>query len=555
MATVPGEAGRPAPPRETPAWVDPLASALGEALPRLLGTAADPLLVELIQLLTAALERGEIAVRLAGAAPPWVGAEAWPHGHRLALERSPLAAAPDGPLVLEDDQLAWRRWHERRCTVIAALLARLASPPDLPPLPQTPASPSAPGPARPSPAAPATPGPHRLDPQQEAAVAAVLRQRLVVLQGGPGTGKTSTVVRMLEAVLAREPGCRIQLAAPTGKAAARLRLASGGRHPCGTLHRLLESRGGRFARHRHHLLALDLLVIDEVSMVDLELMAAVLDALPSQARLVLVGDPAQLPPIAPGAPLLELQRPEYRRALAPALVTLGTTHRNNGAIARLAEALREPDGEGDPLPRLRPQLQLLTPADNLRWLEASPPALPEPLLERLRRHQQTLAQLAQACHPDAVDSWRPLLAERDRLLVLTPLRRGRWSVEAIHRSLLGPGAEGGPWAWPLGTPVLCCRNRSEWGLANGDLGVVVAGSPDPLLLFGDGDQPLWLHPAQLAGAVEPALALTVHKAQGSEAAELIVLVGSTQADRRLLYTALTRARQQALLITAAAGES
>ena len=107
-----------------------------------------------------------------------------------------------------------------------------------------------------------------------------------------------------------------------------------------------------------------------------------------------------------------------------------------------------------------------------------------------------------------------------------------------------------------GTPWVCCRNRGEWGLANGDLGVRVegpgeGGSSEPLLLFGDGDAPLWLHPSQLAGGVEPAFALTVHKAQGSEAAELIALLGPPPTDPRLLYTALTRARQQALLITAA----
>jgi len=543
MAGASSPAGQAMAPREGPAWVEPLAEALAEALPRLAGTTADPLLGELIHLLTAALERGEIAIQLDGPAPPGVRADAWPAGHRRAVATSPLASDPEGPLVLHGERLAWRRWQERQESVIAGLLARVGAPGRT---------------CQPPPAE----DPHRsrrpgLDPQQRQAVAAVLSQRLVVLQGGPGTGKTSTVVRMLEAVLAQEPTCRIQLAAPTGKAATRLGQACGGAHPCGTLHRLLESRGARFQRNRLRPLAVDLLVVDEVSMVDLDLMAAVLDALPEPARLVLVGDPAQLPPIAPGSPLLELQAAPIQQALGPSLVTLRTTHRNDGAIAEVAAELRRVGGGGDPLASLGPRLRQLGADDNLLWREAPGPALPEPLLVRLRAHQRSMANLAAVCHPEAPDNAPSLLAERDRLLVLTPLRRGRWSVEAIHRALLGPAAEAGPAAWPLGTPVLCTRNREEWGLANGDLGVRVAGKtaegrPQPLLLFGDGDGPLWLHPAQLAEAVEPALALTVHKAQGSEAAEVIVLMGAGAVDARLLYTALTRARRQALLITAAA---
>ena len=158
-------------------------------------------------------------------------------------------------------------------------------------------------------------GPLPLDAQQRQAVATLLHQGLVLLEGGPGTGKTSTVAGMIAALRAREPGARIHLAAPTGKAAARLRAATGGTLPCTTLHRLLESRGERFGRHRGRPLDLDLLVVDEVSMVDLGLMGALLEALPDACRLVLVGDPAQLPPIAPGAVLQELQRPDRRDRL------------------------------------------------------------------------------------------------------------------------------------------------------------------------------------------------------------------------------------------------
>jgi exodeoxyribonuclease V alpha subunit len=418
-----------------------------------------------------------------------------------------------------------------------------------------------------------------------------LAKGLVLLEGGPGTGKTSTVAAMISAVQQHCPQARIHLAAPTGKAAARLGQASGDRHPCSTLHRLLEQRGDRFLRNRHHPLRLDLLIVDEVSMVDLELMAALLEALPASCRLVLVGDPAQLPPVAPGAVLAALQRPAPRAALGETAVRLETTYRHAGAIAAVAATLRQwagaegPDAPKVPggealLEQLHPQLQLLGQDDNLQWLEVPwtgwSASLPEPVRQRLQQHRLQLAELARRAGAqgagaqgagdqkatDQAAAVEALLAQRDRLLLLTPQRRGPWGVETLHRLLLGDAAAD-PARWPCGTPVICLRNRDDLGLANGDLGVVVgdsaATSPNSnldsnrdfqrWLIFGPHPSQR-LHPAQLAGAVEPALALTVHKAQGSEAEEVIVLVPPGEPrDLRLLYTALTRARQRVLLVT------
>lgn len=567
---------------EQPAWLAALAEALVEALPRLAQAEENPRLAELIRALTAALARGDAELRLHAPAPPEVDAHHWPDGHRRALEASPLARPPWGPLVLDDGRIVWRRWWERRQNVLETLIRRAEIAPTAAP---------AGGGCQPEATADETPEPGdaQLDPDQRRAVAAVLRHRLVLLQGGPGTGKTSTVVRMLARLERHHSGARLHLAAPTGKAAARLRAASGGRHPCTTLHRLLESRGEGFARNRHNPLPLDLLVVDEVSMVDLGLMEALLEALPDACRLVLVGDPAQLPPVAPGPLLPELQRPALQQALGAAAVTLRTVHRNDGAIAVAAARLRqgieaaEAGGDGveacDPLLSLRPLLERLGPADNLCWHECASASLPEPVLEPLQRHRRRLAELAGACGgaaggPQAAGASaraaeRALLAERDRLLVLVPRRRGRWGVEAIHRALLGSAALADPRLWPAGTPVLCTRNLPELNLSNGDLGVVL--DADPLdgsrwLLFGSGEsvedeaavggETLRIHPAQLAGSLEPALALTVHKAQGSEAETVIVLLpGGERSDGRLLYTALTRARRRALLVSAAESRS
>jgi exodeoxyribonuclease V alpha subunit len=532
--------------RDLPAWLGPVAGALVEALPRLHGTASDPRLAELITALAHALAAGETDLDLAGPPPAGVEAAAWPGEHLRALEGSPLARDPDGPLVLHDGRLCWRRWHERREQVLEALRRRAACSPALDPEVD-------PKVLRRRAAALARE--QGLDRHQALAVRAALERPLVLLEGGPGTGKTSTVAAMLAALEQQRPGIRLHLAAPTGKAAARLQAATGGRFPCSTLHRLLESRGDRFGRDRHHPLALDALVVDEVSMVDLELMGALLEALPAGCHLLLVGDPDQLPPVAPGALLLELQRPALRQALGEGVVTLTRVYRNNGAIAAAAEVLRRSLGAGaDPLAGLRPLLETLPTGANLEWRQASPLVVPEIVRRRMRRQLDALASLAAACDPASGTGAEALLAERERLLVLSPVRHGRWGLEALHRSVLGEAAVAPPLSWPQGLPVLCTRNLGELGLANGDVGVLVGDGADPqrrrLVFASPGGAPIWVHPAQLAGAVQPALALTVHKAQGSEAVEVVVLLPQREGgDRRLLYTALTRARERALLLT------
>lgn len=526
--------------RELPRWLPALGAALVEALPRLYGEASDPLLADLIRALTLALERGDLAIDLEGAAPVGIREEmGWPEHHREALGASALGLAPHGPLVLDGSLLRWRRWHQLRQSVLEGLIARAArrtrplewkAPPDL------------------------------RDGQQRQAIRTALERDLLVLAGGPGTGKTSTVAHILEAVAATQEGARLHLAAPTGKAAARLRQATEHRWPCSTLHQLLESRGeGNFRRNRTRPLKLDLLVVDEVSMVDLVLMEALLSALPPEARLVLVGDPAQLPPVAPGAPLQDLLCEEIKESLGGALVTLATPYRNAGSIAEVAATLRgqiQQKGERstNPLRLLRPQLMQLGAGANLHWQEASPGPLPSLVTSVLREHLRLLESAAEMCTPGTDGGWPALARLRDGLLVLSPRHRGRWGVDAVHLDLLGEISAAGIERWPSGTPVLCTRNLHGLGLSNGDLGVLVKRR-EPWLVFGQ-EQPIWLHPSQLMGALEPALALTVHKAQGSEAERVMVLLPEPESvDPRLLYTGLTRAREAAWLFTAQLGEA
>ena len=253
-----------------------------------------------------------------------------------------------------------------------------------------------------------------------------------------------------------------------------------------------------------------------------------------------------------------------------------------------------------PAGALATHLAGLSPTDNLIWQRHPAGRLPAPALERLRRHQQRLRALAEAIDwgtwaawaagegnppPDSTGAIPPdtetrlgdaggsgavasadpasaLLAELETCVLLSPVRQGAWGVEAVHRQLLGEAAGRAIQHWPLGTPVLCQRNLGEEGLANGDIGVLVERQGERLVLFpgpfpaqagaapgSDSPSGRLFHPARL-GSAEPALALTIHKSQGSQYQEVVLLIPQSRHwDPRLLYTGLTRARQRAWLIT------
>lgn len=539
-------------------WPPGFAAGLHATLRRRLPPRLDgPELEQLTCDLVAALEQGALTVPLTPGRLHLATASGWLDG-------------PAAPLLLQGDQIGWRRWLQAMNQMVEALLLRAEA---VSPAPNSTSSPD------PSP---------DLNPEQIAAVLALDRCPVVLISGGPGTGKTSTVVALLQRAEARNPGLRIGLAAPTGKAARRLGDAVLSRRsplPCGTLHRWLEAGSRGFRRHRLRPLELDLLVIDEMSMLDLALMQALLDALPQSCRLVLVGDPAQLPPVGSGAVWHRLQQRDVRERFGPGAVHLVRTYRNRGVLAQLAECLRQEDPA-----RFLQFLRAMPESSNVRHHQVSIRRLPSWLREHWRRRLEDLASAAfglESCsEAELLARASPLLDALERELVLCPRRRGPWGLEDVHKSLLGEAAVADPRRWPAGLPVICGGNQADLGLANGDLGVVIGSGAGMRLLFrvmeSDGEVRLrLLQPARLR-RLEPAMALTIHRAQGSEVDRVTVLwpevldqkslsetppvsesipaLGSSEDrclencpmddhQRRLLYTAITRARVSVDLVS------
>ena len=522
----------------------------------------------------------------------WPAVEEW----SAALAASPLVA-PAGadaitPLVLDAAGRLYLRRYWRYQTQLAAAIGARAVDEDRAVHPATLAD----GLARlfPSQDTPDA----GTDGQRIAALVAVLR-RFCVISGGPGTGKTHTVVRILallieQALRAGAPPPRVALLAPTGKAAARLseavRAGKAGL-PCSadvvaaipdsaaTIHRGLRAVPGRSARFHHGpetpLLA-DVVLVDEASMVDLGLMARLVAAMPSQARLILLGDQDQLASVEAGAVLGDIcnsgvprsfsrafaarvaQHLDVRLPLAPdapeaggiwdCIVQLSHSYRyrSDSGIGRLAGAVNAGDVDA--------VFAALDAGGGVERVDHAPEGGLGSALERAVR--EGFAPYFAADAP--LDRLRAL----ERFRVLCAHRRGSFAVETINAQieqlLAGDGCIRLDGAFYVGRPILITRNDYQQQLFNGDVGTI-ADDRDRLggrvaVFLGPDGSARHIAPSRLPPH-ETVFATSVHKSQGSEFDAVAVLLPeqpSPIVSRELLYTALTRARERATLYASAA---
>lgn len=500
----------------------------------------------------------------------------------------------DQPLVLDGERLYLRRYWRDETGVARSVRARadLAHPVDealvrgwLDRLFSAPAQPGADGPD-----------------WQKLACAVALRGSIAIITGGPGTGKTYTVARLLALLFATAPDAarqRVALAAPTGKAAARLKESIGKAlndladrvgaelplrelttrmGPARTLHKLLGARhdSGVLRHHRGNLLDVDVLIVDEASMVHLEMMARLLDALPPDATLILLGDKDQLASVEAGAVLGDLchdahlgnydaatvdyigrasgeQLPEAFRgagaALAQQTVMLRHSRRFGGPIGQLALAVNAGD-----VARVGDILR--ADGDEVRWIEHAQQAQ---LLQLAQAGYAPYLELLRAGPQGDHESWvRQVLQRFEAFRILCAVRDSEWGVaglnEAIEKrlaaqGLLRPGVE-----WYVGRPVMVTRNDSSTAVSNGDIGITLpdpgrAGAPRVYFLEGDAVRSVL---ASRLRNVETAFAMTVHKSQGSEFSHTVLALpreANAVLTRELVYTGITRASKRFTLVT------
>ena len=379
-------------------------------------------------------------------------------------------------------------------------------------------------------------------PQQKQAVELAASKQVMLLTGGPGTGKTTCLRGVL--ALFEAMGLETALAAPTGRAAKRLGELCG--TEASTIHRLLETgfdpHSGKlvFTHDSYDPLNVDAVIVDETSMVDIVLMSALLDALPGGCRLVLVGDPDQLPSVGPGNLFSDLIRSE----VVPT-VRLTEIFRQAAQSAIIRNAHMVNHGE---VPDLRRN-------DNDFFF-------------MIRRD-------AQSALDTVVDLCRRRLPERmgiptDQIQVLSPTRRRGTGTASLNQALqeaLNPPLEGkgerrfGDWIFRAGDRVMQVKNnydilwredgglRSGMGVFNGDIGVIRSIDKEEITVDFDGR--IVTYSPDMLGELEPAFAVTVHKSQGSEyrAVILAALDGAPMLmTRGVLYTAITRARDLFIVV-------
>ena len=409
------------------------------------------------------------------------------------------------------------------------------------------------------------------DAAQRLAAAAAVQRRFAVVAGGPGTGKTTTVARIVallaeQAAAAGDPPPLVALAAPTGKAAARLEEAVHAEAVAldvdgavraqlldlhaSTMHRLLGWRPGSHSRFRHHRgnrLPHDVVIVDETSMVSLSLMARLVEAVRPHARLILVGDPGQLTSIEAGAVLGDIV-PDGPVTSDSAIVVLDHVHRFGGGIALLAEAIRR----GDPDAVME---RLETQPDDVSWIALDAAASDaQPALAGVRDEAVAAGRaVVEAARTGAADD---AIAALGAFRILCAHRRGGQGVAAWTTRIEGwlavaiPGFDPDGPAY-VGRPLLVTQNDYELRLYNGDTGVIVRTGPDRVsAAFARGCELLEFTPTRL-GAIETAFAMTIHKSQGSQFDTAVVLLPAPTArilTRELLYTAATRARTRLVLV-------
>ncbi|MFN2320676.1 MAG: exodeoxyribonuclease V subunit alpha [Dermatophilaceae bacterium] len=486
----------------------------------------------------------------------------WPDPHEWTETVATSRLVAEGALVVDQGMVYLQRYHHQEVQVVDDLRVRAAL--DAPDVDE----------------AILAAGLARIFPgegyaEQRVAAESIARSRTSVLTGGPGTGKTTTVAGVL-ALLAEQSAAagdrpvRVGLAAPTGKAAARMKSAVTRAlseilertddpatraviEPIGlaepmTLHRLLGWRPDsrtRFKHHRTNRLPHDVVLVDEASMLSLTHMARLLEALRPTARLILVGDADQLVSIDAGAILADLVAGAETSSEAPlALSRLRTVHRFGETIGALAEALRTGDADGV-------IAALSAGSDEVEWVQGDDPT--SALRGIVTRH--ALVVLAAARAGDADSAMVALGAHR----LLCAHREGPFGVRTWNRHTeTWLGEETGLTFYEpmyVGRPLLVTANDYATGVLNGDTGVVVAsttpdGTPVRMAVVEGAGGAQRFAPSRL-GDVDTMHAMTIHKAQGSQAREITVLLPDADSPlltRELFYTAVTRAEERVRVV-------
>jgi len=397
-----------------------------------------------------------------------------------------------------------------------------------------------------------------------------LKSQLCIVSGGPGTGKTTSVLLVLATLLKNEPHLKIGLAAPTGKAAMRMKesirnniealnceqgiIDKLNTVEASTLHRLLgyQQQSIYFRHHRDNPLLLDVLIVDESSMIDSAMMAKLLDAVPEQARLILLGDKDQLPPIEAGDPFARIC--EWDRffnkdidLLEKNIICLEESHRfdKNSGIGKLAEAVKADDWENSfKIMNDKSYPDLVW--QNYEALYSNEIKEQDNIYLRIKTgFNDYKAFLDQIINNISDENLNSLFQKLNQFTLLNAIRKGPSGVEQTNKLVeksLGFNSDN---YWYHGKVIMVTQNDYQTGLFNGDVGICLKSGDTYRIYFpqADGYQSFAV---MRVPPHETAFAITVHKSQGSEFNEVLFILPNEETPiltKPLVYTAITRAKK------------
>ena len=409
---------------------------------------------------------------------------------------------------------------------------------------------------------------------------------LILIEGGPGTGKTTLVIESIANLIQNNKFINIGIAAPTGKASGRMKEAIDKQLSkinenffidCQTLHSWIDNSRFNLKKLKFQLSEIDILVIDEMSMVGFDIFEYTINNIPKDCKIILLGDSNQLPPINSHSIWNYIFETSTNNIFEKITIKLNKIYRNSGDIINLSKSVITKSKTA-----FKEQIKLINANkdSNVKIFHQPKYIIPSRLVNDINIHLDDLKNSVQKLSSkkyifernikNLLDFEKELaneiLNKLNRQIILCQRNKGFWSVENIHEIILYQNKQIKFEDLEEGIPIMCTKNNSDLGLSNGDLGVLIGKSETRRFLFkifdNHNDQLIRLINPSAIENIVPAIAITIHKSQGSEAGKVCLLWNnskntiknssvkaidqdlffSNNLDRRLFYTAVTRAK-------------
>ena len=494
--------------------------------------------------------------------------EGWPEKHLIALEKSGLINKNNSPIVFKNRNISWQKWSKKIEKITERLLNKKNS----------------------------TNNKSSFRNSIKEINSKIIFDKLndtniVLLQGGPGTGKTTLIINLILDYLESDQTLNIGIAAPTGKAAARLKESINklrkdknviilDRIECQTLHRWIYNSYSRSINLKYKLNELDIFIIDEMSMVNIDLLENILDNLTNDCKILLVGDANQLPPVNNCSIWNHIFKNEKESSFESCIMNLSKTYRNKGDIESLSKKIF-------PISKDKFSMESINigtkEKSNLKVIKETNFVIPKELVNKINsfiiKLQISTSKLSKKDYifeskvENLIDLEKDLVEkifyDLNSHMVLCVKNKGTWSVNEINKNFIKQEEPYNFLTLEEGIPIMCIENNNELGISNGDIGLLIGKNKTRRFLFrkfNKRNEPIiaLIDPSKLSSII-PAIAITIHKAQGSESDYVSILwpnqisaldqkeegkvlinniIFKDKYEKSLFYTAITRAKKK-----------